>query len=283
MLLVLAALLIPDEAAAPAAFRLLDPPVVPQESNPPAGALTREDEVGWLRAQLIRAEWQAEREWAFGGFFGAADALVATLLPGTFQTADVRWVDVRHGGSAMDQFFNEYRRRSFRVLGGLRESELVTIGVELGLEDVDQDRLWRREKKVVIDAMRRAYKHQLGVPSFHFDEMFEMASGQGLASFALVPAVVGGYAYHQGIDRSIEAAGLRMSFEVKKLKRVFDHEDGDDPLTMGGLHVRPKGFFFGLVATVELEDGYQAGFVGIATDMALVYEAIEGLRGPEKD
>lgn len=255
-----------------------------RQADPRAGALTREDEIEWLREQRVEAEWQAERGWALGALFGPVDAVVSLLLPATMETADVRWLDVQHGSSAMDSFFDEFRRRSFRTYGGLPQSELVTVGVELGLEDVDQHRMWRRQKKVMVDALRRAYRNQVGIPTFHFDEVLEMASGRGLLSLALIPAVVGGYAYHQGIDRSVEAAGLRFSIDVKKLRRVFDYDGGDEPLMVGSLHVRPGRFFFGIVATLEREgDGYQSGFIGISTDASIVIEAIEGFRGPEKE
>jgi hypothetical protein len=166
----------------------------------------------------------------------------------------------------------------------LPQSELVTIGVEEGLDDLDQDRMRDRHAKVFFDALRRAYRRHYGVPTFHLDELMELASGRGVVSYALMPAVVGGYAYYHGIERSFRVGGFKVSARVKKLRRVFEFDDGDEAYTVGAIHVRPDGLFFGVVASVEEDDdGFGPGFIGLATDTAAVLEAVEGRRGPERD
>ena len=226
----------------------------------------------WLVADILR------------GPGALVDEGVRWLLPRNVEFGRVVLFDSTASREPLEQIFlRTVARREGDLFGDFESLELSTIGLEAGLEEVDEGVLRDTQRRVLMESARRAYKERYLIPALDLDTAVALVTRGGALDAYLVPIVISAYAVQFGVQRTIRI-GDSISIGVRiergtRVWRVFA-EDSSHPLAT--LSVRL--FRWPVAAICELEGDrgkVEFAFAGLGTDLQAALEAVNSERRNE--
>jgi hypothetical protein len=172
-----------------------------------------------------------------------------------------------------NHFTNSLVRSEYKFFKRFGDSELNTIGVQDGTQDIDDDLLEEGQRKVLWDTVKRTYfsKYKLQFDDRIRDEAFYLTDWQG-ADFVALPPLVTGYLWYRGFEKKFS----HKEFEFRVALEPIDKWVHDDDLPVGlGVSLGVDNFPIRLIATTGLHEGeLEFEFIGIGTSIGMVERAL---------
>lgn len=177
-------------------------------------------------------------------------------------------------GRIFSEFASNWLEREQRYFSRFADSDLSTLGVQDGTEDVDPKGLMRDQGKILWDVAKKTY---LSKYKFHGEDRlredaFYISDWRGI-DFAVVPPLLAGYVWWRGLEKRIPLGEtwLRVSFEP-----LSKWVTGNDDLVAGvSVEWGIKGFPVAVIVSAGMYDGKgEVDFIGIGTSIGMVRKAI---------
>lgn len=167
--------------------------------------------------------------------------------------------------------FEQLLMREQRYFAQFHDSDLSTVGVEDGVEDINTEGLMSAQRKLLFDAARKLYFGRLGnrVDDRLRDESLDIGRWHTI-DYAVAPAVIAGYFYVRGWEKKFDLLGLRCGFEIEPLRRILERLEGshNDLVSAASLEIGLGNFPVKVIVSFGIEDGDPlCDFIGIGTSV----------------
>lgn len=177
-----------------------------------------------------------------------------------------------------DDLVNQLVAREQKYFARFQDSDLATLGVENGSEDIDTDELMEDQRKIMFDAARKLYFGRLGnrVDDRIRDEAFQVGRWHTV-DFAVAPALIAGYLYVRGWEKKVDLFGLKCGFQIEPLRRILERFEGshNDLVSAASLEVGVGSFPVKFIVSVGIQDGDALmDFVGIGTSVGKAKQVV---------
>jgi hypothetical protein len=186
----------------------------------------------------------------------------------------------RSGGSPdfVDLFVRQLVRRETSFFAGIGNTELATVGVELGEEDVDASRFHDHQVRILFDSFKRTYRERFHMLPLDLDTAIATVSTGEWVDALLVPAAISVYAARFGIDRKFKFSDdIRLTLHMEEGNRAWRALVQDSHHHLGTASLNLFRLPVSVICDLEGNAGkFEFSFVGIGTDAAAVYEAVRG-------
>lgn len=184
-----------------------------------------------------------------------------------------------------EDLFDQLLQREQRYFAQFHDTDLSTVGVEDGAEDINTDGLMAAQRKLLFDAARKLYFGRLGthMDSRLRDEALDFGNWRPV-DYAVGPAVFGGYLYVRGWEKRFNALGLRWNFGIEPVRRILERFEGshNDLASAASLEIGMGNFPVKVIVSGGIQDGEAlVDFVGIGTSVGKVKQLIAQEFAPE--
>jgi hypothetical protein len=212
-----------------------------------------------------------------GTFMGRSGTV--TLRDETSVTERIFDVQVsRREGRIFAEFMGNWVDREQHYLARFGDSELLTLGVEDGTEDVNLHDLTREQGKVLWDALKKTYlsKYRFRGEDRVREDAFYIDRWRG-ADFVAVPALLASYVWFRGLEKKMSVGDTWVRLSVEPLERWVS---GKEDMAAGvSLEWGIKGFPVALIVSAGRTGGRtDMDFIGIGTSVGMVRKILT-LRG----
>jgi hypothetical protein len=230
------------------------------------------------------------------------DFVASTVHPGPERGETFSYRSSSEGGSVVARVFSEGLReasprpfdalvdqlvmREQRYFARFRHSNLATIGVEDGSEDLEIEHLMADQRKLLFDSARRLYFGRLsGGDDRLRDESLDVSRWHPV-DYVVAPAMIGGFLFVRGWEKDINLLGLRCGFQVEPVRRILERLEGshNDLASAASLELGMGDFPVKVIVSFGIQDGHALmDFVGIGTSVGKVKQVIENELGGVDD
>ncbi|MHC4608593.1 MAG: hypothetical protein ACYTAF_16910 [Planctomycetota bacterium] len=161
--------------------------------------------------------------------------------------------------------------------GDFRSSEVNTMAFEEGYQDADMHDLEREQVKVLFDALKATYfkKYSLrGNRHIRSDRMY-FNQWRGV-DFAVMPALLGGYAFYRGLEKKSKMGDTRLRVYIEPVRRIRSAvRRGSTRSALVGLDFEVPHVPFRVIVSAGTEDGgFGVDFVGIGSGFGQVRQTL---------
>lgn len=283
-------------------FVWVDPPLAPAPRAPGTPVVTGEIDLPEIKIELPQM-WTRRRE--FDILFTWGDALLSVpeavldgavkgakaMTPETesteWRTGDSEGITLRlldfqpapRIGGVFSEFLGCWVEREQRFFTRFGESPVDTYGIENGTEEVDAERLFMEQRKVVWDALRKTAfsKYKVKAEERFREEALSFREWRGL-DFVLLPPLMAAYVCSRGVDRNVSMGSTEACFTIEPVWRMS--RGGEECAAALGMEWKIKDFPVGLIVTAgRYGSGWELDFVGIGTSIGMAQRALDVSRG----
>jgi hypothetical protein len=187
-----------------------------------------------------------------------------------------------------NDLFEQLLLREQRYFARFQDSDLSTVGVEDGVEDINTEGLMSAQRKLLFDAARKLYFGRLGnrVDDRLREESLDIGRWHTI-DYAVAPAVIAGYFYIRGWEKKFDLLGLRCGFEIEPLKRILERMEGshNDLVSAASLEFGLGDFPVKMIVSFGIQDGDPlCDFIGIGTSVGKAKQIVgqEMIVNPEE-
>jgi hypothetical protein len=186
-----------------------------------------------------------------------------------------------------NDLFEQLLLREQRYFARFQDTDLSTVGVEDGVEDIDSAGLMAAQRKLLFDTARKMYFGRLGSKADDRlrDESLDISRWEPI-DYAVAPALLAGYLYVRGWEKKFELAGLNWNFQIEPLRRILGRngDESDDLVSAASFEIGVGDF----PVKAILSFGYQDGdalmdFVGFGTSVGKAKQIVSAELGAENE
>jgi hypothetical protein len=209
------------------------------------------------------------------------DEIVRWALPRPIAFGDIVLFDPAAAEDPLEVIFlEELSRHQGDFFAEFDRTELLTIGVETYREDVDQGALTSRQRRLLVDTVRRAYKERYRIPALDLDSALAVATEGGAAEVYAIPIVTSAYAFQFGLRRTIRVGDdVVFGVQIEQGRRVWRVFTDDASHPIATVSLRLFRWPVAAICMIEGDEGrVEISFVGLGTDLQAAVEAVNGFR-----
>jgi hypothetical protein len=183
-----------------------------------------------------------------------------------------------------DDLVHQLLLREQRYFARFQDSDLSTVAVEDGVEDIDADGLMSDQRKLLFDAARRLYFGRFGNCDDRIrDESLDIRNWQAI-DYAVAPSLIAGYLYVRGWEKKAKLLGLNCTFQIEPIRRILERLEGshDDLVAAASVELGLGRFPLKAIVSFGIQDGDPlVDFVGIGTSVGKAKQVVEQAMGDD--
>ncbi len=230
-------------------------------------------------------------DWVAGGLRGTPDrgdacslrspedaSLLSRVFSGPVQDASEH---------PFDDLMNQLLVREQKYFARFQDSDLSTVAVESGDQDIDSDGLMAAQRKILFDAARKLYFGRLGnrMDDRIRDESFDISRWHPI-DYAVAPALIAGYLYVRGWEKKVDVMGLKCCFQMEPIRRILERFEGshNDLVSAASLEIGVGNFPVKAIISLGIQDGDPLlDFVGIGTSIGKAKQVVSQALGESEE
>ena len=176
--------------------------------------------------------------------------------------------------------------REQRYFSRFQHSNLATVGVEDGTEDLEVEHLMADQRKILFDAARRLYFGRFsGGDARLRDESLDVSNWHPV-DYVVAPALLSGFLFVRGWETDVNLLGLRCGFQLEPVRRILERLEGshDDLASAASVELGMGNFPVKVIVSFGVQDGQPLmDFVGIGTSVGKVKQVVEQQVGGDEE
>jgi hypothetical protein len=176
--------------------------------------------------------------------------------------------------------------REQKYFARFQDTDLSTVGVEDGVEDITSEGLMAAQRKLLFDTARKMYFGRLGNKADDRlrDESLNFSRWEPI-DYAIAPGLLAGYLYVRGWEKKFDVLGLNWNFQIEPLRRILEKRTGesDDLVSAASVEIGLGDFPVKAIVSFGIQDGDGLlDFVGIGTSVGKAKQIVSAELGSEE-